>query len=61
MGRSTPKGAGGNSDISLRQSFGIAFALPWFRRFIVARTLFLSIELAMPFYAIHAATLHKDT
>ncbi len=46
---------------SLKESFAIAFALPWFRRFIVARTLFLSIELAMPFYAIHAATLHKDT
>ncbi len=44
----------------LRESFGIAFALPWFRRFVVARTLFLSIELAMPFYAIHAAILHKD-
>lgn len=31
----------------------------WFRRFLVARVLMLSVELAMPFYAIHAATLHK--
>ena len=49
------------SDLSgLRESFTIALALPWFRRFLVARTLFLSIELAMPFYAIHAAIMHAD-
>jgi MFS family permease len=44
----------------LRSSFRIAFALSWFRRFLLARTLFLSIELAMPFYSIHAATYHGD-
>jgi hypothetical protein len=35
-------------------------ATAWFRRFLVARTLFLSIELAMPFYSIHAATYHGN-
>ena len=42
-------------------SFRIAFALPWFHRFLIARTLFLSIELAMPFYSIHAATFHGNS
>jgi len=44
----------------LRNGFRAAFALAWFRRFVVARTLFLSIELAMPFYSIHAATYHGN-
>ncbi len=44
----------------LRNGFRIAFALRWFRRFLLARTLFLSIELAMPFYSIHAATYHGN-
>ena len=35
-----------------------ALRLEWFRRFLVARTLFLSIEMAMPFYALHAASHH---
>jgi hypothetical protein len=34
---------------------------PWFRHFVIARLLLLSIELAPPFYAIHAATMHKNT
>jgi hypothetical protein len=34
------------------------WALVWFRRFLVARCLLESVELGMPFYAIHAATLH---
>ena len=33
----------------------------WFRQFIIARILFLSIELAMPFYAILAAVEHVKT
>jgi hypothetical protein len=44
----------------LHDSFRIAFALPWFPRFIVARALFLSIELAMPFYSVHAAQFHGN-
>jgi len=44
----------------LRNGFRIAFALAWFRRFVVARALFLSIELAMPFYSIHAASYHGN-
>jgi len=43
------------------ENFRNALAIPWLRRFILARTLFLSIELAVPFYAIHAATLHADS
>ncbi|MGH6915959.1 MAG: MFS transporter, partial [Geminicoccales bacterium] len=34
---------------------------PWFARFLVLRALLLSIELAIPFYAIHAASLHAPS
>lgn len=32
----------------------------WYRRFLVMRAFLLSIELATPFYALHAATQHAD-
>ena len=35
-----------------------AVQVSWFRRFILTRALFLSVELATPFYAIHAAGPH---
>lgn len=31
----------------------------WFRRFVIARILFLSVELAIPFYVIHFANQHE--
>lgn len=34
---------------------------PWYRRLLFANVLLLSVELAIPFYAIHAATLHDPT
>lgn len=37
-----------------------ALKLDWFRRYMTARGLFLSVELATPFYAIHAASIHAD-
>ena len=37
-----------------------AARIDWFRRFLFARALFLSVELAMPFYAVHAATRHIE-
>jgi hypothetical protein len=45
----------------LRNNFRNAFALPWFGRFLIARTLYLSIELAIPFFSIHAATFHGNS
>ncbi|MBL8659785.1 MAG: hypothetical protein JNM75_08525 [Rhodospirillales bacterium] len=33
--------------------------VPWFRRYIAVRMLFLSVGLATPFYSIHAATLYQ--
>jgi len=64
-----PRGAQDNRDgrdqrseiAALRDSFRIAFALPWFGRFLVARTLYLSIELAIPFFSIHAASFHGNS
>jgi hypothetical protein len=35
--------------------------LPWFRRFVIARVLLLSVEVTMPFFAFHAATFHAHT
>ena len=40
---------------SLRDGLSEAVRVSWFRHFLLARALLLSIELAMPFYAIHAA------
>jgi MFS family permease len=46
---------------ALRQNFRIAFALPWFNQFLIVRTLYLSIELAIPFFSIHAASFHGNS
>ena len=65
--REAPKTAAGakteNGSIfsELAGNFRIAFALPWFGKFLVARVLYLSVELSIPFFSIHAATFHGDT
>ena len=41
--------------------WSLALQYAWFRRFLVARLFFLSVELATPFYTIHAATFHLTT
>ncbi len=46
---------------AIRSGTAETFREPWFRRFVVARFLLGSVELAMPFYAIHAASLHAST
>ena len=51
----------GGQIAALRDSFRIAFALPWFGRYLTARTLYLSIELAIPFFSIHAASFHGNS
>lgn len=51
----------GNQIAALRSSFRIAFRLPWFGRFLIARILYLSVELAIPFFSIHAATFHGNS
>ncbi len=45
----------------LTTGFKTGMAHPWFRKFVFARLLFVSVELAMPFYTIHAATYHIGT
>jgi hypothetical protein len=45
----------------LRAGFKTGMSYHWFRRYLVARILFLSVTLAMPFYTIHAASVHKTT
>jgi MFS family permease len=45
----------------LRRGFGLIGTYPWLRRSLIGNTLLLSVTLATPFYAIHAATLHDPT
>ncbi|NVO55519.1 MFS transporter [Rhodobacteraceae bacterium B1Z28] len=45
----------------LATGFKTGMAYPWYRKFLLARLLFVSVELAMPFYTIHAATYHVGT
>lgn len=45
----------------LRRGFETGVRYRWFRRYLVARILFLSVTLAIPFYTIHAAAVHKTT
>jgi len=39
------------------RGLGLIRAYPWYRHLLLANLLLLSVELAIPFYAIHAATL----
>ncbi len=45
----------------LKTGFKTGMAYPWYRKFLSARLFFVSVELAMPFYTIHAATYHVGT
>ena len=45
----------------LRRGFGLIGTYPWLRHLLIGNTLLLSVTLATPFYAIHAATLHDPT
>lgn len=45
----------------LASGFRTGMAYKWYRQFLIARLLFVSVELAMPFYTIHAATFHLGT
>ncbi len=45
----------------LKTGFKTGMAYPWYRKFLTARLIFVSVELAMPFYTIHAATYHVGT
>jgi hypothetical protein len=45
----------------IRRGLSLIAQYPWFKRFLILRGLLLSVELTVPFYAIHAATLHGPT
>lgn len=45
----------------LMTGFKTGMAYTWYRKFLTARLIFVSVELAMPFYTIHAATFHVGT
>jgi len=44
----------------LKKGIQVAAGLGWYRRFLIARILFLAVELAAPFYIIHAVTFHQN-
>lgn len=43
------------------RGLGLIAVYPWYRRLLIASLLLLSVELAIPFYSIHAATLNDPT
>ena len=45
----------------LRDGLRTVSRLGWFRRFMIARVLLVTVELVMPFFAVHAATFHART
>jgi MFS family permease len=45
----------------LRRGFGLIGTYPWLRPLLISNALLPSVTLAIPFYAIHAATLHDPT
>lgn len=60
------KPTGGRSDgeppyfTALRAGMRRVSRLRWLRRFIVARVLLLSVEIAIPFFAVHAAAFYEN-
>ena len=63
-GLSEPPSASRRKPITLAElsrGFRLIGSHRWFRRLLIGRALLLSVELAIPFYAIHAATLHDPT
>lgn len=50
-----------NANAVTKHSFRTVLALPWFGKFLIARSLYLSIELAIPFFSIHAAIFHGNS
>ncbi len=47
--------------VEFTRGLGFLRQYHWFRRFLLGRLLLVSVELAIPFYAIHAATLHDPS
>lgn len=45
--------------LELKRGFETGMQYVWFRRYLVMRILTLSVTLAMPFYTIHAVTVHQ--
>lgn len=49
------------SRLNLRHARSLLAQYPWYRRLQVTSMLLQSVEMAVPFYAVHAATLHDPT
>jgi MFS family permease len=53
--------APGAGALSLHHSRILIAAHPWYARLLVCGILLQSVEMAVPFYAVHAASLHDPT
>jgi len=51
----------GASAISLRSGRALVARHPWYARQLIAGVLMQSVEMAVPFYAVHAASLHDPS
>ena len=47
--------------VQVARGWALAVQYAWYRKFLVSRVFFLSVELATPFYTIHAASYHLAT
>ena len=54
------KAAGKSYFAELSDGLRMVSKLKWFQRYMIARLLFLSVEIVMPFFAVHAASFHGD-
>ena len=59
--RSRADGAGEGYLTSAYRNARLVLRLPWFRRFVRARVLLMSVEMVLPFFVVHAATYHAAT
>jgi hypothetical protein len=59
--RSRTDGGGEGYLTSAYRNARLVLRLPWFRRFVRARVLLMSVEMVLPFFAVHAATYHAAT
>ena len=59
--RPSPPLEAGSTSISLRSGRALIARHPWFRRQLIAGVLLQSVEMAVPFYAVHAAGLHDPS
>lgn len=57
----TPVNRDKRNQTGLKASFRALMQSSWYPKYLTLQILFLSVSLAVPFYSIHATTLHKNS